>query len=140
MKVARIMAACAVWLAMAGYAHAIDECSGGNRAERRLSCVVDGDTLWEKGKKLRMLDIDAPETFGAACERERKIGDAAKERLIALMNRGYRIEYSGNKDRTSDKRDLVHVILNDGRDAGTVLMKEGLAQAWPNRGNQWCGR
>ncbi len=129
-----------LWLAMAEYGRAIEECSGGDRADRKVTCVVDGDTLWERGKKLRMLEIDAPETFGAACDRERKIGEAAKNRLIALMNRGYRIDYSGNKDWTSDKRDLVHVILSDGRDAGTVLINEGLAQRWPNKGNVWCGR
>lgn len=128
-----------LWLAMAGYGHAIEECSGPHRAARKATCVIDADSGWEKGVKWRMLDIDAPETFGAACDRERKIGEAAKNRLIALMDRGYRIDYSGNKDRTSDKRDLVHVILSDGRDAGTVLMNEGLAQRWPNKGNRWCG-
>lgn len=120
--------------------YAIEECTGDDRAARKVTCVVDGDTLWEKGKKLRMLEIDAPETFGAACERERQMGEAAKNRLIALMERGYRIRYSGEKDRTSDKRDLVEVILSDGRDAGQVLIREGLAQAWPNKGNKWCGR
>ncbi len=66
---------------------AIEECSGGDRAARKLTCVVDGDTLWVDGEKLRMLEIDAPETFGAACGRERRIGEAAKARLIALMDR-----------------------------------------------------
>lgn len=90
-------------------------------------------------QKWRMLDIDAPETFGAQCELEKTVGDKAKLRLIALMSKGYRRVGNGEKDRTSDKRDLVRVIMSDGRDAGKVLLKEGLAQPWPNRGNIWCG-
>jgi endonuclease YncB( thermonuclease family) len=99
---------------------------------------VDGDTIWQNGIKMRMLDIDTPETFGAACGNEREIGEAAKKRLIVLMSQGYRIDNSGEKDRTSDRRDLVRVILKDGRDAGRVLISEGLAQKWPNNGNRWC--
>lgn len=49
-----------------------------------------------------------------------------------------KMEGDGEKDRTYERRDLVRVILNDGRDAGDVLVKEGLAQPWPNKGNKWC--
>jgi endonuclease YncB( thermonuclease family) len=117
---------------------AIDICSGGNRAERKVTCVVDGDTIWQDGVKMRLLEIDTPETFQAQCDREKQLGEKAKLRLQALMSKGYRLKDSGTKDRTSDHRDLVHVILPDGRDAGKVLVKEGLAQPWPNRGNKWC--
>ena len=119
-------------------AHAIDICSGGNRAARKVTCVVDGDTIWQNGVKMRLLDIDTPETFEAQCSREKLLGEKAKLRLQALMARGYRIADSGSKDRTSDRRDLVRVILADGRDAGKVLLREGLAQPWPNKGNRWC--
>lgn len=120
-------------------AYAIEECTGGDRAARKLSCIVDGDTGWENGVKWRMLDLDAPETYGAECAQERQMGNAAKARLIELMDQGYRIEYSGEKDRTSDRRALVRVILADGRDAAVVLIEEGLAQGWPNKPpNKWC--
>ena len=33
----------------------------------RSTCVVDGDTFWLNGEKVRMADINAPETHGAAC-------------------------------------------------------------------------
>jgi len=56
------------------------------------------------------------------------------------MAGGYRIQDGGQKDRTSDRRSLVRIILADGRDAGQVLIRERLAQPWPNRGNIWCGR
>jgi endonuclease YncB( thermonuclease family) len=118
----------------------IDICTGGNRAERKVTCVVDGDTIWQNGVKMRLLEIDTPETFEAQCDREKHLGEKAKLRLQALMSKGYRLADSGTKDRTSDRRNLVHVILPDGRDAGEVLAKEGLAQPWPNEGNKWCGR
>ena len=119
-------------------AHAIDICSGGNRAARKVTCIVDGDTIWQEGVKMRLLDIDTPETFEAQCDREKQIGKKATERLQVLMSRGYRVADSGEKDRTSDRQDLVRVKLPDGRDAGQVLIMEGLAQPWPNKGNRWC--
>lgn len=121
-----------------GSAHAIEICSGGNRAARKFTCVVDGDTVWQEGVKMRLLEIDTPETFEAQCDREKALGEKAKLRLQALMSKGYRVDDSGAKDRTSDHRNLVHIILPDARDAGSVLIQEGLAQQWPNKGNRWC--
>jgi endonuclease YncB( thermonuclease family) len=125
-------------VALPAQALAIEECSGGDRAARKVTCLVDGDTLWQNGVKMRLLDIDTPETFEAQCDRERQIGKKATERLRVLMSKGYRLADSGTKDRTSDHRNLVRIVLSDGRDAGQVLVKEGLAQPWPNKGNRWC--
>lgn len=119
---------------------AIEMCSGGDRAARGVTCLVDGDTLWQDGVKMRLLDIDAPETFEAECAKEKTLGEKSTDRLRELMAGGYRLENSGEKDRTSDRRDLVRIILPGGRDAGQVLLNEGLAQRWPNKGNRWCGR
>jgi len=102
--------------------------------------LVDADTGWERGVKWRLLDIDAPEISKPECWQEFTLGNRATKRLQQLMAKGYRLADSGKADRTSDKRALVRVILADGRDAGRVLISEGLAQPWPNRGNRWCGR
>ncbi|WP_343289817.1 thermonuclease family protein [Ferranicluibacter rubi] len=99
---------------------------------------MDGDTIWQKGVKMRLLDIDAPEMRGA-CQAETAKARAATERLSSLMTGGFRIKDSGDKDRTSDRRSLVRILLSDGRDAEAVLISEGLAQPWPNVGNTWCG-
>lgn len=123
---------------MATPSAAIELCSGGDRAARRVTCLVDGDTGWERGTKWRLLDIDTPETFEAECDREKQIGKEATRRLQVLMSRGYHLVDSGGKDRTSDRRNLVRIVLADGRDAGTVLVAESLAQPWPNKGNRWC--
>lgn len=118
-------------------AHAIDLCKGGKRAERKVTCVVDGDTIWQDGVKSRLLDIDAPEMSGD-CQAEKLRAQEATVRLIELMSAGYQIDDSGEKDRTSNRRSLIRIKLVDGRDAGDVLMREGLAQRWPNVGNIWC--
>lgn len=54
----------------------------------RNTCVVDGDTFWLAGEKIRIADINAPETQGAACPAERAQGEAAKRRLLILLNAG----------------------------------------------------
>lgn len=114
-------------------------CSGGDRAARKVTCIYDGDTGWERGRKWRLLDIDTPELGArdAECKAETQIGRQARDRLRGLMASGYRVVDSGKRDRS--KRLLVRVQLADGRDAGEVLIAEGLAQPWPNKGNRWCG-
>lgn len=117
---------------------ALPVCEGGDRAARKLTCIVDGDTGWEAGVKWRMLGIDTPEISSPECEAEYTTGIAARDRLRELMARGYRIEGDGEKGAFG--RDLVRIRLTDGRLAGEALMAEGLAQPWPNEGNVWCRR
>ncbi len=102
----------------------------------RRTCLVDGDTGWQDGRKWRLAGIDAPELGNAECGRERELAQKSLDRLTTLMARGYRIVWSGKDDRYG--RALVDVTLADGRDAGSVLRAEGLAQPWPNSGNVWC--
>ena len=104
---------------------------------RRTTCLVDGDTGWQDGRKWRMLAIDTPEMADKAdCTRERELAIAARDRLQALMENGYSIEWLGRSDRYG--RALVNVVLPNGQDAGKVLLHEGLAQPWPNHSNPWC--
>lgn len=111
-------------------------CSGGYRAARHLTCIVDGDTGWENGVKWRALNVDTPEIDHAQCDRERRLGEQARDRLRALMAGGYTIEWAHRKG--SFGRQLATVRLKDGRAAGQVLIREGLSQPWPNEGNRWC--
>lgn len=104
---------------------------------RRTTCLVDGDTGWQDGRKWRMLAIDTPEMADRAeCPRERDLAIAARDRLQALMQNGYSINWLGRNDRYD--RALVNVVLPNGQDAGKVLLQEGLAQPWPNNSNPWC--
>ena len=121
---------------MATPALAIDICSGGDRAARKVTCLIDGDGGWERGVKWRALNVDTPEISQPECAAEKRLGLQARDRLRELMAGGYRIEWTGTRGRYA--RYLVNVILSDGRDAGQVLIQEGLSQPWPNEGNRWC--
>ncbi len=124
-------------LPVAANAAGIDKCRGGNRAERKVTCIVDGDTGWERGVKWRLANVDTPERANrAACAAERRMSTKATDRLINLMRGGYRLVQTGKVGRY--KRALVRVRLKDGRDAGQILIREGLAQPWPNDSNPWC--
>ncbi|NDW07862.1 thermonuclease family protein [Jiella sp. 40Bstr34] len=112
---------------------ALPLCSSG----KRVTCLVDGDTGWAGGTKWRLLNIDAPEVSRPECPRERLFADQATRRLQALLASGYDLDGDGH-DRYG--RELVTITLSDGRDAGAVLIAEGLVQPWPNSGNPWCGR
>lgn len=117
------------------YRGPIPACSGGNRAVRRVTCIVDGDTGWQDGDKWRIANIDTPEISSPDCANEKRRGYAARDRLRALMSRGYSLTRHG---KGYYGRTLVTVTLADGRDAGDVLIAERLSQSWPNSGNPWC--
>ena len=105
------------------------------------TCVTDGDSGVEAGRAWRLTSsnggVDAPEIGSPGCSAERSAGERARNRLLSLMSGGYTMDVEGT-DRYD--RQLVVVTLADGRDAGEVLIEEGLAQEWPNSGNPWCRR
>jgi endonuclease YncB( thermonuclease family) len=105
---------------------------------QRRTCLIDGDTGRDNGKKWRLISIDTPELSEPECENERLLGAAARDRLRDLLAGGYRIRPNGHDDPHG--RSLVDIELPDGRDVSRVLLDEGLAQKWPNRGNIWCDR
>jgi endonuclease YncB( thermonuclease family) len=52
------------------------------------NCVVDGDTVRLQGRKIRIADIDAPETHDPRCASEKELGDRATLRLQQLLSSG----------------------------------------------------
>ena len=102
------------------------------------NCVVDGDTAWIGGVKVRLDDIDAPETHQAKCNAEAVLGKRSTIRLAELMNEGPFRQVRGARDRDIHGRKLRRLMRN-GRSLGDQLVAEGLARPWDGRRRGWCG-
>lgn len=101
------------------------------------NCVVDGDTIWIQGEKIRIADIDAPETHDYRCSEEKALGDRATQRLIELVNSGSITMEAINRDEDRYGRKL-RVVLVDGASVGEVLVSEGLARPYDGGRKPWC--
>jgi endonuclease YncB( thermonuclease family) len=104
-----------------------------------VTCLVDGDTIWIEGHKLRMAGYDTPEPATNICggEEEVALANKATARALELLNSNrWTVEYSGNLDNTGT-RELVSILI-DGRDLGDILIEEHLARKWPDGDEFWC--
>lgn len=116
--------------------------------------VIDGDTLWHyppgqrrDPEKIRLLDIDTPESFRSSCDAELVAGLRAKARLLELVNNRpveiIRCESHGGDCQDRFGRTLARIRTPAG-DVGGVLLKEGLALPYvpgrkAERNAHWCG-
>ena len=103
----------------------------------RINCVVDGDTFWYAGEKIRVADINTPEVSEPQCAREAQLGAAATARLQALLNEGAFTLGSVGRDRDPYGR-LLRTVTREGTSLGAVLVREGLAEEWRGRRSGWC--
>ncbi|WP_417591860.1 thermonuclease family protein [Parasphingorhabdus sp.] len=103
----------------------------------RYTCVVDGDTIWFEGRKIRVADINTPEISSPGCASERQLGQKAKMRLQALLNQGAFSLEPIDRDQDQYGRDL-RIITRDGKSLGETLVAEGLAERWQGTRRNWC--
>ena len=104
----------------------------------RYTCVVDGDTLWLEGVKIRVADIDTPEISQPQCASEKALGEQATERFIQLLNEGpFMVAAISGSDEDRYGRKLK-VLLRDGQSLGDQLVAEVLAHRWNGRRLSWC--
>lgn len=104
----------------------------------RRTCVVDGDTFWLEGEKIRIADIDTPEISEPKCDFEYQLGMKATYRLRDLLNEGaFEVRPIGNRDEDRFGRKL-RVIVRHGQSLGDQLVSEGLARTWTGRREPWC--
>ena len=104
---------------------------------QRITCVVDGDTFWFRGEKIRIADIDTPELSPPRCQRERQLGLAAKQRLLDILSSGplsFKTT-ARNEDRFGRK---LRIVYRDRRSVGDILVAEGLARKWGGSRRSWC--
>lgn len=108
----------------------------------RSAVIVDGDTIGFGSERIRILNIDAPESYQPNCEKELVAGLKAKERLAQLVRAGMIVVQREGKDRYG--RTLARLSV-DGRDIGETLVREGFALPWQEgaqakqaRTARWC--
>jgi micrococcal nuclease len=101
------------------------------------NCVVDGDTFWIGGQKVRIAGIDAPETHPSRCDYEARLGEAATEKLRALLNSGAVTMTNIDRDRDVYERLLRNVAVN-GADVGEAMVSAGVAREYPGGRRPWC--
>lgn len=101
------------------------------------NCVVDGDTIWYRGTKIRITGIDTPETHQPKCAAEAKLGAAATRRMLQLVNAGPFTLQSINRDEDRYGRKL-RILTRDGKSLGDILVEEGLARYYKGGRRSWC--
>lgn len=103
--------------------------------------AVDGDTFDIGVERVRIANIDAPETKSAKCDAERRLGEVAKRRLQELLaSPGFELERGDPKSgRRKDRygRTLATAYV-DGIDVGSILINEGIARPWRGKREPWC--
>jgi len=106
--------------------------------------VVDGDTVdlscpGEGRFRARLMGFDTPETYRARCQAERRLGEAAGQRLGELAARARTSEARFFGYDRYDRR-LARLWL-DGTDVASTLVSEGLAVRYTGgRRIDWCTR
>lgn len=102
-----------------------------------FNCVVDGDTIWLEGMKIRIADIDAPETHDYRCQAEKDLGDRATVRLREILQGGNIALRSIERDADQYGRKL-RIVMVDGQSVGEALVAEGLARWYAGGRRPWC--
>ena len=101
-----------------------------------INCVFDGSTFWVKGAKIRIADIQTPTAESSHCAGEVQRANAAKLRLLSLLNAGP-FFLQGAADGGQDGARQGRVVRN-GQSFGDLLVNEGLARRSTDRAVSWC--
>lgn len=98
----------------------------------KVKKIVDGDTFWiddgsEKGLKIRLIGVDAPESMNSGTREKALFGREASDFLTTLISRKkVKLEYDVDHfDRYG--RTLAYVYLEDGTFVNAALVKNGYA-------------
>lgn len=102
-----------------------------------FNCVFDGGTFWVRGAKIHIADIEAPAASAPHCEEELRRANAAKVRLLALLNAGPFMVQPLDTGAEVDGAKLRRVLRN-GQSFGDLLVNEGLAHRVADRPTPWC--
>ncbi len=91
------------------------------------------------GTKIRIADIDTPETHPPRCPREARLGQAATPKMHPLLN-------ADPFTQTPIKRDVdrygckLRIVERGGVPLGAMLVRQGLARKYGGgKRSPWCG-
>lgn len=100
--------------------------------------VVDGDTIRYGSERIRIINIDAPETEGRArCNAERRLAATATMTLNGIIQ-GKRLEIERHgRDRFG--RTLAYIRIS-GADVGEMLIRARVAVRFGEGRPDWCGK
>jgi hypothetical protein len=127
---------CGAWTAMPGGVAALAATTDTESAAFGI-CKSGGDTIWYRGSKIRIADIDTPETHRPRCAAEAARGAAATRRLHQLVNAGPFTLQSINRDEDRYGRKL-RILTRGGQSLGELLVEEGLARYYAGGRRSWC--
>jgi len=97
------------------------------------NCVMDGNTFWMKGVKMKLAGIEVPQTDQARCMEERARGFTAKVRLRDMLNSGSFQVAAGGQGAE------VKALSKSGMSFADQLVREGLARRAGSASPSWCG-
>lgn len=95
--------------------------------------VIDGDTIGIGDERIRIIGLDAPETWPGhfECEGERVQGERAAATLRAILDSADRVKIDRQGPGKWPGRTLAYVYA-DGVDVATIMIEAGWAR--PNNG------
>lgn len=97
------------------------------------NCVMDGNTFWMKGVRMKLAGIEVPQTDQARCMEERARGFTAKVRLRDMLNSG------GFQVAAGGQGAEVKALSRSGVSFADQLIREGLARRAGSASPSWCG-
>lgn len=106
-------------------------CKGG----KRVTCVVDGDTFWLRGEKIRVDGYDSPEMGEPKCARPAAGAVEARSALAQMLTSG---EVSLDRTGTDRYGRTLAVVTVDGIDIADVMIRAGHARRYTPGQKPWC--
>ncbi len=103
---------------------------------QRVTCVVDGDTFWLNGTKVRLAGIDAPERSKPQCSSEKMLAERATLRLQELLSADFQLVRAGRDEDVYGRK--LRLVMRGQDSLGDILISEGLARAWDGARHSWC--
>jgi len=107
------------------------------RKQPSPNCVLDGETFFVAGSKVRIAAIDAPRIHGAGCRAEARLGVHAAVRLHQLLNRGPVTITDEGRGRDHDGR-LLRKVEVQGADVAPMMIDAGVARDSEEGPRPWC--